>query len=250
MALDHIPIDRKKDIFSSSEREKKDVKFRDEAKKMIDGMLALMKENSTVTVAKCYADAIGGDPISRAALEMEADTPNKAGETILHVESKKGALENVRFILSAFANKNLLVKVDKRKQTALYLAAHHGHTKLVEALLSAAKSNLPPSSANDDPVTPFQAYIRQANGINQNTALHSAVLNNDVAIVKLLVEADPNHNHVPNNEGKTPIYIAAENGFKDVVKEMCKTCTALSFYGPAGCTTALHALIQNLKQGM
>ena len=181
---------------------------------------------------------------------MEADTPNKAGETILHVESKKGALENVRFILSAFANKNLLVRVDKRKQTALYLAAHHGHTKVVEALLSAAKSNLPPSLANDDPVTPFQAYIRQANGINQNTALHSAVLNNDVAIVKLLVEADPNYSYVRNNEGKTPIYIAAENGFKDVVKEMCKTCTALSFYGPAGCTTALHALIQNLKQGM
>ncbi|XP_063940083.1 uncharacterized protein LOC108201184 [Daucus carota subsp. sativus] len=235
--LDYIQIDGKKDIFASSvfttsEREKKDVIFREEAQQMIDGMLALMKEN-TGAVAKCYADAIGGDPISRAALEMEADTPNKAGETILHVESKKGAIENVQFILSAFANKNLLVRLDNRKQTALYLAAHHGHIKVVVALLSAAKRNLPPSSAN---------YI-------YNTALHLAVLNNDVATVKLLVEADPNYSHVQNNEGRTPIYIAAENGFKNVVKEICKTCTALSFYGPAGCTTALHALIQNLKQG-
>ncbi|WOH14440.1 hypothetical protein DCAR_0933959 [Daucus carota subsp. sativus] len=239
-ALDYIQIDGKKDIFSSSmfttsEREEKDVKFREEAKKMIDAMLALMKEN-TGTVAK-------------AALEMEADTPNKAGETILHLESKKGAIENVRFILSAFAKKNLLVRLDNRKQSALYLAAHHGHAKVVEALLSAAKRNLPPSSANDNPLTPFQTYIWQANGINQNTALHLAVLNNDVAIVKLLVEADPNYSHFRNNEGKTPIYMAAENGFKNVVKEMCKTCTALSFDGPAGCTTALHALIQNLKQG-
>ncbi|KAL8118192.1 uncharacterized protein LOC141723618 [Apium graveolens] len=255
VALDYIQIDRKRDIFSSSvlttsQLEKKDVNFREEAKKMTDGMLALMKVN-TGAVTKCYADAIAGDPISRAALEMEADTPNEAGETILHVESKKGAIENIRFILSAFANKNLLVRLDNRKQTALSLAAHHGHTKVVDALLSTAKRNLTSSSANDDaqnPVTPFQTYIRQANVREQNTALHLAVLKNDVAIVKLLVKADPNDKHVQNWQGKTPIYIAAEKGFKEIVKEICGTCTALSLDGPGGRATVLHAVIQNIGQ--
>ncbi|XP_074357329.1 uncharacterized protein LOC141697043 isoform X2 [Apium graveolens] len=256
VALDHIQIGSKKDTFSSSvfttsEREKKDVNFREKAQQMIDEKLARMKED-TRAVANCFSDAIAGDPICRVVLEMEADTLNEAGETILHLESKKGVRGNIRFILSAFANKNLLVRLDNRKQTALYLAAHHGHTQVVEALLDEARRNLPSSLANDDThnlFTPFQAYVRQANVPDQNTALHAAVLGGNVAIVKLLVEADPNDSHVQNTEGKTPIYIAAENGFKDVVKELCKTCTALSFDGPGGCTTALHALIQNLKKG-
>ncbi|KAL8090661.1 hypothetical protein AgCh_039916 [Apium graveolens] len=255
VALEYIQIDRKRDIFLSSvfpigHLEKKDVSFREEAKKMIDEMLALMKVN-TGAVTKCFADAIAGDPISRAALEMEADKPNVAGETILHVESKKGAIENIRFILSVFANKNLLVRLDNRKQTALSLAAHHGHTKVVDALLSTAKRNLTSSSANDvapNPVTPFQTYIRQANVPDKNTALHLAVLKNDVAIVKLLVKADPNDKHVENCQGKTPIYIAAEKGYKEIVKEICETCTTLSLDGPGGRTTVLHALIQNIGQ--
>ncbi|XP_074346116.1 uncharacterized protein LOC141684877 [Apium graveolens] len=179
---------------------------------MIDGKLALMKED-TRAVAKCFANAIAGDPISRAALEMEANLLKEAGETMLHVESKKGVVENVRFI----------------KQTALYLAADRGHAQVVEALLDAARRNLPSASANDDtlhnPISSFQDFIRQANGQMGNTALHLAVLTDNVAIVKLLVKADPND--------KTPVYIAAENGFKDVVKEMCTSCAALSLDGPA-----------------
>ncbi|KAL8091025.1 hypothetical protein AgCh_040207 [Apium graveolens] len=234
---------------SARERKRKDENFKKQAEIMIDEKLTRMKED-TRAIAQCYADAIAGDPICRDALEMEADTLNAAGETILHVESKKGVVENVQYIVSALANKNLLVKLDNQKQTALYIAAHHGHTQVVEALLDAAGRNFTSFSTNDDPVTPFQAYIRHANVPDQNTALHVAALSGDMAIVKLLVKSDPNDSHVKNNEGKTPIYIAAENGFKDVVKEICTTCTNLSLDGPADSTTALHALFQNLKQGM
>ncbi|KAL8091032.1 hypothetical protein AgCh_040214 [Apium graveolens] len=224
VALDHIQIDSKRNTFSSSvftrsERERKDVNFKKEAQQMIDGMLALMKEN-TRAVAKCYADAIAGDPISRAALEMEADTLNQGGETILHVESKKGAVENVRFIVSALENKNLLVKLDNKKQTALYLAAHQGHTQVVKILLDAARVNIPSASSNGD-------------------------THNSVSSFQDFITGD---NMFPNNEGKTPIYIAAEKGYKDIVKEICMTCTNLSLDGPHGRATALHALIQNIGQ--
>lgn len=218
------------------------------AKELINEKHAGMKDNTSI--ANCFSDAIAGDPISKAALEMEANRlEHEEGKTILHVESKKGVIENVRFIVSAFANKNILVKLDNQKQTALHLAAQDGQTQVVEVLVDAAR-HLPSSSANNDNhITPIQAYIRQNTGPMKNTALHLAVLNCEVAIVKLLVQADPNDSHVPNNEGKTPIYIAAENGYKDIVKEICTTCTALSLDGPGGRTTALHALIQNIGQG-
>ncbi|KAL8090974.1 hypothetical protein AgCh_040157 [Apium graveolens] len=246
IALDKNPTDRKMDFVLNSERQEKNEQFKENQQKLIKAKVALMKEN-TQAVSKCFADAISGDPICIAAL-MVGDTSNEAGETILHVESKKGITENIQFILREFSNKNLLDKLDNQKQTALHLAAHHGHTQVAEALLDAASRNLPSSSANDDThdiITPFQAYIRQANVPNQNTALHLAVLNGDVAIVKLLVKADPNDCHIPNNEGKTPVYIAAEKGCKEIVKEICTTCTALSLDGPGGRTTALHAAIKN-----
>lgn len=68
-------------------------------------------------------------------------------------------------------------------------------------------------------------------------------------IVKMLVEADPTDKHTLNNEEKSPMYTAAEKGYDDIVKVMCTTCTAPSLDGPGG-STALHAAITNLHQGM
>ncbi|XP_017232772.2 uncharacterized protein LOC108206862 isoform X1 [Daucus carota subsp. sativus] len=228
-----------------SRRMRKDVILDRQAKLMIQEKYTRIKEDPDV-IANCFADAIAGDPISKVALKMKADKLNEWGETILHVESKKGDIENVRFIVSEFANKSLLDKKNRSKQTALHLASQHGHTQVVEALIDAAR--LLPNDAHNQ-VTFLQDFIRQADAQNGNTTLHLAVLNDNMAIVKLLVEADSNDSHVQNDEGKTPIYIAAENGYKDIVKVICTTCTALSLDGPStGRTTALHALMQNIDQ--
>ncbi|XP_063942609.1 uncharacterized protein LOC108208771 isoform X2 [Daucus carota subsp. sativus] len=249
IALDGIQTDGKIDIFSSSvlpsKRMRKDEILKKETQSKTHEKYAGMKEDPDA-IASCFADAIAGDAISKAALKMKVDKVNELGETILHVESKKGDIDNVQFIVSSFAKKNLLDKLDRSNQTALHLAAQHGHTQVVEALVHAAKKLF--CSANDDaniPVSSFQNFVRQANVPDKNTTLHLAVLNNNVAIVKLLVEADPYDDHVQNNVGKTPIYIASENGYKDIVREICSTCNALSIDGPDG-TTALHALIQNI----
>ncbi|XP_074356752.1 uncharacterized protein LOC141696521 [Apium graveolens] len=249
VALDHVQLYHKGDVFSSivhsGRRERKDATFRKQAELMIHEKHAEMKE-ATHAFDYCFADAIAGDAISRAALAIEADILNKDGRTILHLESMRGDTKRVEYIVREFANKNLLVKLDTLNQTALHLAAHHGYTQVVEVLINAA-ALLPSSSANS--VSSFHAFIRQANRRMGNTALHLATLNDNVAIVKLLVEADPNDSHVKNNEGRTPIYIAVEKGYKDIVKEICTTCTALSLDGPGGSATALHALIQNIGQG-
>ena len=220
---------------------RKDNILNEQARLRIDGKHTAIKED-TDAIANCFADAIAGDAISIAALKMKADNVNELGETILQVESKKGEIQNVRFIVSALANESLLGKLDRLEQTALHLAAHNGYTQVVEVLIDAAKHFL--SSSH------FLDFIRKAACPMKNTALHLAVLNDNVEIVKLLTKADPDDRHVRNNEGKTPIYIAAENGYKDIVKEICMTCPNLSLDGPDGRTTALHALIQNTGQGM
>ncbi|KAL8090981.1 hypothetical protein AgCh_040164 [Apium graveolens] len=251
--LDGIQSDQEKDVFFSSpvlssKRDAKDAILYRRGKLMIQEKHAQIKEDNHA-IASCFADAIAGDVVSKAALEMEADILNEEGKNILHVESMRGYTERVRYIVREFANKNLLVKLDGSKQTALHLAADHGHDQVVAVLIDAAR-HLPSSSfsSENSQVTPFQAFIRKATIPMRNTALHLAVLNVNVAIVKLLIQADPNDNHIQNSDGKTPIYIAAEKGYKDIVKEICTTCTALSLDGPGGRTTALHALIQNIGQ--
>lgn len=95
----------------------------------------LERYKDTRAVAHWYADAISIDVNARAALEMEAETPNEEEETILHVESMRGDTERVRFIVREFANKNLLVKLDRLKQNALHLAAHNGQLDTLKLLL-------------------------------------------------------------------------------------------------------------------
>ena len=197
-----------------------------------------------------YSAAIAGDDDAIAALEMHADKLNKYEETILHTESENGNTEHVQFILKEFAEKKLLVKLNKYKQTALHLASCEGHTEVAEILINTARQLLPPSLDDDNPVTTFQAFLWQADD-EMETALHDAVRKGNVGLVKLLVEADPSHPHTQNSEGETPIYIAVERGYYDIAKMICTTSTAdPNLDAPAGRTTVLHILINNLDKGM
>ncbi|XP_017224640.1 uncharacterized protein LOC108200886 [Daucus carota subsp. sativus] len=172
-----------------------------------------------------YAAAIAGDADAKAKLEMEADILNDDDETILHVESRKGNADRVRFILREFANKNLLGKLTIYKHTALHWAIYRGHTEVAEIIVEAARDQLPETS--------FQEFLRQGDKDNA-TALHAAVTEKNVAIVKLLVEADPSDPHTQNDDGKTPMFIAVEEELEDIVMIISTTCTDPFLDGPDG----------------
>ncbi|KAK1382071.1 hypothetical protein POM88_019806 [Heracleum sosnowskyi] len=190
-----------------------------------------------------YAAAIAGNADAISELEAKADKLDRSDRTILHNESGNGNTERVRFLVNKLANKNILLKLDGMKQTALHFGACYGHTQVVEVLIDAA-THLPSSSSNR--VSSFQAFIRQVNA-DGATALSNAVNKDYMDIVKLLVEADPGDRHIQNGEGKTPIYVAAEKGYNGIVKLICATCTNLSLDGPDG-STALHAAILNFHK--
>ena len=166
-----------------------------------------------------FVAAIAGDAYAIAKLETQADILNRGEET---TNAKR-----VRVILREFAKKNLLAKLTSEKQTTLHLAAIYGHTELAEILIDAASYLHPSDNDNtqEDPTTSFQAFLRQSD-LNEDTALHAAVKKGNLAIVKLLVEADPSDTHIQNDEGKTPMYIAVEQGLNSVITQLFSVDTS------------------------
>ena len=172
-----------------------------------------------------YEKAMHGDATAMSELKKEADELEKVGNTILcnldvYIH---GDTERVRFILREFADRNILIKLNGYNQTALFLAAGFGHSKVVKVLIEAA-TNFPWASSADNPITSFQAFVRQPDK-ELNTALIFAARNGYVETVKLLVKADPSDRHIPNEDGKTPIYIAVEYRYKEILEAICTTCS-------------------------
>ena len=60
--------------------------------------------------------------------------------------------------------------------------------------------------------------------------------------MKLLTEADPDFSYSANDAGETPLYMAAERQFPDLVSEILGTCRSPAHSGPLG-RTILHAAV-------
>lgn len=79
---------------------------------------------------------------------------------------------------------------------------------------------------------------------NKDTALHDAARVGYVVVVETLVEQDPIWRYDPNEEGETPLYLAAERGSTNSVLRILETCNtdALDYCCKVPCgRTALHA---------
>ncbi|KAJ9701421.1 hypothetical protein PVL29_006672 [Vitis rotundifolia] len=85
--------------------------------------------------------------------------------------------------------------------------------------------------------------LRMTNKEN-DTALHEAVRYHHPEVVKLLIEEDPEFTYGANLSGGTPLYMAAERGFRDLVKMIIENTTLIppAHTGPMR-RTALHAAV-------
>lgn len=190
-------------------------------------------------------------PDTTEKLREKAEGVSKNKKTILRTElATYGNTEKALSILKEHASdSSFLFSRDSNGETALYIAAYYGHTEVVKVLIDTVR-NLPsaPEPFWKSVTSPSISFIRIANS-SRNTALHIAVSNHNVDIVKLLIEADPWDGHIQNNAGDSPVYLAAKRGYNDIVKLICKTCPAASLEGPDK-RTALHAAIARLHEGM
>lgn len=192
--------------------------------------------------ARLYTAAAKGDVITLRELISADDvlrqvTPQR--NALLHIASQFGQLVSVQLILQFSSSSSLLQQPNRKGDTALHLAAREGHREVVKALIHGAKS-LHPEIESD--VKPDKAMMRTTNKTG-GTALHEAVWYNHVQVVELLVKEDPDFTYGADSSGYTPLYIAAERGFGDLVKILIGNKSSSPAHSGILGRNALHAAV-------
>ncbi|RVW58929.1 Ankyrin repeat-containing protein ITN1 [Vitis vinifera] len=146
-------------------------------------------------------------------------TPKR--NTVLHIAAQFGQLACVEWILDFHSCSPLLQQPNLKGDTPLHLAAREGHRAVVEALLDAKALHLEIESG----VGTDKAMLRITNK-EKDTALHEAV-----------------------RTGYTPLYMAAEREYEDLVEIIIDTSPSSDHKGIEG-RTALHAAVLCRHQAM
>lgn len=168
-------------------------------------------------------------------------TPNK--NTTLHIAALFGSTKSAKEILKS--SPSLVLRVNNKGQTPLHIAAVEGHYNIAHALIEQARAV---TVELESGISTSKHMVRMRNE-DGDTALHEAVRYEHLHVVKLLLEEDSEFFYLPNKAEETPLYIAAEEGFRESVYEILETCDSPSYSGPAG-RTALHAAVIFDYQGM
>ncbi|XAR49477.1 hypothetical protein NMG60_11032698 [Bertholletia excelsa] len=162
--------------------------------------------------------------------------------TILHVAAQFGRCHCVEEALRICPG--MLRMANRRGETALHIAAREGHTQIVKVLIEHAKLEKDIESG----IGAKEELMRMKNK-TEDTPMHLAASNRHVEVVKLLAGEDPGYSYSGNRAGESPLYLAVERGFSDVVVAILKTCSSTAHGGPGG-RTALHAAVFCNNQAM
>nr|XP_048332890.1 26S proteasome non-ATPase regulatory subunit 10-like [Ziziphus jujuba var. spinosa] len=166
-------------------------------------------------------------------------TPNK--NTILHIyitSTSSEDLEQTEFVRQVLTMcPELLMQPNAKKETPLHIAARYGRASIVELLIQHAKALHPQNLEGD--VEAARQMMRMPNQ-NQDTACHEVVRFQHLSMVKILIREDCDFVHSANEEGETPLYMAAERGYSDIVFEILDKCKSPATGGPDG-RNVLHA---------
>ena len=169
--------------------------------------------------------------------------------TVLHIACEFGQSACMMWIFDLpSCSSSLLQRPNLKGDTPLHLAARDGHFRAVEVLLEAAKT-LPADIETGVGTDIFKKMLIRMTNKGKNTALHEAVRFQHSDVVKLLIEEDPEFTYGANESGITPLYMAAERRFTEVVKIIIdKSATSPLCTGFMG-RTALHAAVICNDQG-
>uniref|UniRef100_A0A914GWL2 Ion transport domain-containing protein n=1 Tax=Globodera rostochiensis TaxID=31243 RepID=A0A914GWL2_GLORO len=148
------------------------------------------------------ACARGHVGVSRILLQHHAriDVFDDAGRTALHLASANGHIELTKLLLKykAFVNSKA-----KNGEAPLHLAAQYGHARVVNMLVQEHGASL------------------EAITLDNQTALHFSAKYGQLVVAQTLLALGANPN-ARDDKGQTPLHLAAENDFPDVVKLFLK----------------------------
>lgn len=156
-------------------------------------------------------------------------------ETPLLVASRGGHIDIVELLIQNNSDINI---INKDSQTPLYIAASNGRCDIVELLLKNGCDRNKSDFLNETPlyVATYQGHIEVVRvlikhkcdptigDVNNQTPIHMASFKNYPLIIKLLLES--NHQNIidaTDNKGQTPLLIAADNGFTEIVQMLLQS---------------------------
>ena len=213
-------------------------------------------------------DNIGMEPVyynaaAEGKIEVFKDIPEPLDQlltsnknTVLHIyltslikesESSTAFVEEILRMCSP-----LLCQANVKDETPLHIAARYGHADIVEVLIEHAKRR------QQDPESEVKAQIDPERGVDKaikemlkmknkenEAAMHEAVRNNHLEVVKLLAKNGKDISYSANDAGETPLYMAVERNYREVVLHILENCKSLTHDGPLGGTTLHAAVIWN-----
>ncbi|XP_031275935.1 ankyrin repeat-containing protein At2g01680-like [Pistacia vera] len=176
-------------------------------------------------------------------------TPIKNTILHIHIISPIRTPKSTEFVTQILDKcSSLLLQVNANGDTPLHVAARYGHSGIVKVLIERAKSQ------NDDLESGLgaegskQLMLRMSNK-KGNSALHEAVRNDHIDVVKILTKEDQEFSHYANDLGETPLFIAAERGCLLSLTKILKRCKSAAPEGPYG-RTALHVAAMKYHLGI
>ncbi|GAB4837288.1 hypothetical protein Ancab_039568 [Ancistrocladus abbreviatus] len=142
------------------------------------------------------------------SLEIRLTSPVKqeerSVETELHAAAREGHVKNILQILHR--NVDLIANEDRKGNLPLHEAASAGQLEAVMTLTLFMMEFVEP-----------ELSIGKAN-MEGNTALHLAVQNGHEKAARYLIRRKPETSHSLNKEGISPLYLAIEARFQDLVR--------------------------------
>ncbi|KAK6105831.1 Ankyrin repeats (3 copies) family protein [Brugia pahangi] len=148
------------------------------------------------------ACALGHFNVAQILLDHHArvDVFDENGRTALHLAAANGHLKLTQLLLTskAFVNSK-----SKTGEAPLHLAAQNGHVKVVSVLVE------------------HHGALLEAITLDNQTALHFAARYGQLAVAQTLLALGANPN-ARDDKGQTPLHLAAENDYPDVVKLFLK----------------------------
>ncbi|KAG6752432.1 hypothetical protein POTOM_044660 [Populus tomentosa] len=148
---------------------------------------------------------------SRVEQHLTEKLVTPCGNTLLHVAVSYGSDKITSYLAETFPS--LITIQNSQKDTILHLAAREG--KATHAIKSLVESN---------PITKKLIMKKNTKG---NTPLHDAVITDNKEVAKLLVSRDPEVAYYNNKNGKSPLFLAVENGNKkEILDVLLKTAAS------------------------
>nr|XP_048322546.1 ankyrin-1-like [Ziziphus jujuba var. spinosa] len=154
--------------------------------------------------------------------------------TVLHIATKSGKLQIAEEDDHHPALRFLYYQ-NTEGNTPLHIAARSGHVEMARILVVRARRM--------DNVQQNKKLVSMRNK-EENTALHEAVCHNRFAVVKLLIDEDPNLASLLNSSNESPLFMAVHRSFYDVAKIILNTAAAnCSYQGRSGMNVMYAAAI-------